>query len=536
MSDAAIPFRSWSAADKRRLVVVVAVAAAIRAVCWLGIGYLDSMNYANASLNILDHGIGASIGTHQQNRLGMTVPPVAFLAVLGRTEFAVLSYFLVLAAAQLTVTPLLLARILPPRTVLVTTMLLAFAPMLVRDSTTNAADLAMGVWAGFGVLALLAAPAERRGRWFAAAGVLMGIAVIHKETALVMMPVAAALAVFAAPRPFGVRVRETALFALGFAGPMLVEAAAFHAWTGEWLHRYVHNSEIHAPSLEVMESAGTWPRFLVYWPANLLDSPQDLGVLVFVLPAALLLHAADRFRSAGWTVALWFLFPALYTLFGTSVLSGWHPLLPFPRYFHFVVLPAAILAAQVLADRSTWTLPRRIAAVGVTALLFAAACFLKSRGVESVVAGACGLVLVLWAGRGAEIPYGRVAAVMFLLPAAMAAERFAGRTHSVWLGEHQALAYLREHGVKRVHCAARVRWGLETLARLGEIPDIELVPTAAEEMSTIPPGDVAIVGYESIDRVVAAKDADGGPAFEEVASLPELPANGHGKVRVLVRR
>jgi hypothetical protein len=190
----------------------------------------------------------------------------------------------------------------------------------------------------------------------------------------------------------------------------------------------------------------------------------------------------------------------------------------------------------VLADRSNWTRPRRIAAVGVTTLLFAAACFLRSRGLESIVAGACGLLLVVWAGRGTEIPYGRVAAILFLLPAAMAAERFAGRTHSVWLGEHQALAYLREHGLKRVHCAARVRWGLETLARLGEVPDIELVPMPAEEMAAVPPGEVVIVGYESIDTVVGARDAEGAPAFDELASLPALPANAHGKVRLLLRR
>ena len=66
-------------------------------------------------------------------------------------------------------------------------------------------------------------------------------------------------------------------------------------------------------------------------------------------PALLaLLMARARWRE--WPVALWFAFPALYTVFGTSTPSAWRPLLPYPRYLIFAALPAAMIAARLLAD------------------------------------------------------------------------------------------------------------------------------------------------------------------------------------------
>ena len=55
-------FADWHATDKRWYAVIVLAAVAVRLLTWQGIGYLDSLNYAEASLGILDHGLGTGLG------------------------------------------------------------------------------------------------------------------------------------------------------------------------------------------------------------------------------------------------------------------------------------------------------------------------------------------------------------------------------------------------------------------------------------------------------------------------------------------
>jgi 4-amino-4-deoxy-L-arabinose transferase-like glycosyltransferase len=538
--DASSPrrLRDFAATDKRLLAAGLVVAVVVRIVCWQGLGYLDSLNYAAASLRVLDEGVGTGLGFHQVDRLGMTLPPAAFLAVLGRSEASIVAYFLLLALVELAVVPMLLARRFAPRTVVVATLLYAFAPMAIRDSTTNSADLAMSVWANVAILALLTAPPGRRVGWCAAAGLLLGVACLHKETAVVLGPVAAAAAFFSADDGAPARLKRVAALGVGFAVPLLVEAALFRAWTGDPLFRYRHIEETHGASLGVMETAPLAMRYLVYWPSSLIASPQTFGALIFVLPGALLVHALDRFRVCGPLVALWLLFPALYTVFGSSTLSAWRPLLPYPRYLHVALLPGAVLAAQALVGDGGLlrTTARRAAVIVAAAAMLVAACAIKFRGVDGVVAGGAALLLVVAACRSATPRIAMIAAVLCLVPLEMAVERAVGRTSPSWALERRAVAAVRAAGFTEIRSASPVSWALQMMSKLGETPGMSIESAPPDELASTPAHAAVVAWWSTAAPILAVKGADGAPAFEEIASFPAARFPRDGGVRVLVRR
>jgi len=538
--DASSPrrLRDWPSLEKRLLVAGLALAVVVRVICRQGVGYLDSQNYVNASLDILDRGVGNVLGWHQIDRLGVTVPPALLMAVFGRTETVAVLYFFALALVEMALVPVLLARRFAPRTVVVATLLYAFAPMTIRDSTTNGADLAMTAFANVSVLLLLVAPRETRLRWCAAAGVVLGIAEYHKETAVVLLPVAAAAAFFAERDGFAAGVKRVLAFGVGFAVPIAVEMSAYAAWTGSPIYRYTHIEPVHVPSLASMEQSSLAARFLVYWPAAMLASPQTFGVLIFLLPAVVLAHALDRFRVCGPLVALWLLFPGLYTVFGTSTLSAWHPLLPFPRYLHFVLLPLAVLAAQLVVGEGALlgTTMRRVDAVCATASLFVVACVFKFRDVDGVVAGATAVVLVLLACRATPPRLAFVVATLCAIPVETAAERIAGRAAEAWAPERRALADLRARGVHEIRSRSPQLWALQVMTRLGELPDFTVLPMAPDEAAAAPRGAVVLYPLAEGEKLVAERDASGAPIYDATATYPAARFPRDAGVLVLVRR
>ena len=528
------PLAAWSGSEKRWLVLLLVGATALRLWCWQGLGYMDSTNYANASMRLLHEGMARNLGFHQTDRLGMLAPPAVCLELLGRSEFAAVAYFLAISIAELVLIPLLLARIVAPRTALVATAIFAIAPLAVRDATSNGADNAMSVWANLAMLLLIAAPAAQRLRWYAAGGFLLGLACLHKETGLLLLPVAGAITLFAERDGLSPAVKRGAAGLLGFAVPMLVEAYLFRRWTGDALYRYHSIEGTHGPSLARMEQAGALTRYFVYWPSNMLGSPQNFGVLVFLLPGALVLLVRDRLRSLGWPVALWFAFPALYTVFGTSVLSAWRPVLPYPRYLHFVLLPGSVLAAEAFAGRvgRTASAGLRRAAIALAAALLVTACLLNARGWESAAAGVSAVLFAAAALRPKPPRLRLLAATLLLLPATMALERALGRTRPDLDPERRALEFVHELGVPEIVSTSPTSRALALLSDLGEVP-VPVTTTPNEQIESAVPGSVLIVSDLVAQRNARTRDSTGAPVLYELARFPE---DGDGRIRVLLRR
>lgn len=473
MTTAPLSFRTWTPRQCALLAGIVVTGVILRLVSFQGIGYLDSLNYAQASLAIADGSLAETLGFHQQNRLLMTVPPGLTVRLFGPSEWALVAWFFVLSTAELVLVPLLLSRVLRPGPALAAAALHGFSQVAVRSATSNWADSAMSVWTDAGMLVLLF-PALRA-RHAAISGVLFGIASMHKETAVVLFPVVGLRLLFAGGGPRAA-VSRCLAFGGAFLGVVAAECAAFGAATGDPLYRYRHVDETHGHLLQNVsrDLVHEWTRV---WPGNLLQSPQMFGVALFLVPPALLASFSDPLRRREDAMLTgWFLFGSAYVIFGTSSTSAWAPLLPYPRYLVPAFLPAAILAARYLAD----DLPRRGllvrgAGVLVTAGAALAAFTMSKRGADNMVPAAAALVaVVVIEVRGAA--GGTRGAVAF---AACAAQAVAvalaaalGEAPRYCIAERVALERVHREGHTVVRARMPLRNMLEVITQIGDAPPL----------------------------------------------------------------
>lgn len=464
---------AWTRDERRLLVAVLVVAAVARLLCFQGLMLFDSLNYTGASLRILDDGIGAFFrdgqAFHQTNRLGMTVPAAAAMALVGRSEFGAILWFVLLAAIEIVVVPRLLARILPARVVIVASALYFLMPAAIRGATSNGADVAMSVWTNIGLLLMLTAPAGRAAAACAAGGLLVGIGALHKETALVLLPVALPIAALAggaaATTTAAMRMRTALAFLGGLAVPLAIEAMCFHTWTGDPLFRYRSIETTHVPTVGAMAEVGRLDHYLRFWPVNLLRSPCELGALVFLLPTVIVVHGADRLRSGGRLLAWWAVFAIGYAMFGTTSRTSWAPLLPCPRYLHYGLLPLAVLAAQVVTGAVPWpsSFAVRAVAAGLAAVVGAASLTITLTGAETAASAAAAVILVGVALRGGSARSKSCVVALAIVPAVMFAQRIRGDTLPGLVPARRAVEFMEDRYVSPVWATGQAYAALRTL-------------------------------------------------------------------------
>ncbi len=520
---------AWTRDERRLLVAVLVVAVVARLLCFQGLMLFDSLNYAGASMRILDDGIGALFrdgqAFHQTNRLGMTVPAAGVMALVGRSEFGAVLWFVLLAALEIVVVPRLLARILPARVVIVATALYFLMPATIRGATSNGADVAMSVWTNIGLLLMLTAPAGRATAACATGGLLVGIGVLHKETALVLLPVALPIAALAGGATPAMRRRTALAFLGGLAVPLAIEAMCFLAWTGDPLFRYRSIEATHVPTVGVITEIGPLDHYLRFWPVNLLRSPCELGALVFLLPTVIVVHGADRLRSGGRLFAWWAAFAIGYAMLGTTSRTGWAPLLPCPRYLHYGLLPAAVLAAQVVTGAVPWpsSFAVRAVAAGLAAVVGAASLTITLTGAETAASAAAAMILLGVALRGGTPRSQTKACVVALaiVPAVMCAQRIRGDTLPGLIPARRAVEYMEDRNIGRIWATGQAHAALRTLQGFGGARGMQVVLASRADLLALPDA----TEREPFPSMLLVSDLDAAALvatgrFREVATFP----------------
>jgi hypothetical protein len=168
--------------------------------------------------------------------------------------------------------------------------------------------------------------------------------------------------------------------------------------------------------------------------------------------------------------------------------------------------------------------------------MLVAACAIKFRGVDGVVAGGAALLLVVAACRSATPRIAMIAAVLCLVPLEMAVERAVGRTSPSWALERRAVAAVRAAGFTEIRSASPVSWALQMMSKLGETPGMSIESAPPDELASTPAHAAVVAWWSTAAPILAVKGADGAPAFEEIASFPAARFPRDGGVRVLVRR
>jgi hypothetical protein len=212
-------------------------------------------------------------------------------------------------------------------------------------------DNVLSFWLGL-LLILLEVVRQRREqwsprttrRWYAVAGLLIGVAYSCKETALIMTIPAAICVIAAAPRLRSTDwVRNGAWMAGGLVAFVALEVVALWILSGEPVWRLGFPGSL-ARNRELIEIQGAtpWDRFA--YAARVLTAGAPLSA--WVLLGAGIVYALLRRRNLMLLVFFWW--PALYLTIGTKRFSEYLPQSIQQRYYAVALLPALVMLAIVL--------------------------------------------------------------------------------------------------------------------------------------------------------------------------------------------
>ena len=338
--------------------VAIAVAALAVATLLNPLGYRggggDDWHYLEAARCAAAHGLCAP-DSHWWARLPLVAPMGLALGAGGESRLVVGLVPLAYALLAITCFTLLVQRHFGRGAAAVAGVLLATVPVAAFAYLQPNVDLPELALLAAGLLALDTAARDGRRRWAVAAGLLFGLAILTRPTALVALPILGLLLLVLLP------LRRLVLpLAIGIAAPLLLEALLYGLWLGDPLagwrlslgHAATATDELPAGFQSARgplfnpDYIAAWRRPMgihVHWTVdpllNLLANPA-MGVLLVAALLLLLLAPPPRGEAEG-RAALWLLGgAALYFGALTYALA----VDPKPRMFLPVAAAAAALA------------------------------------------------------------------------------------------------------------------------------------------------------------------------------------------------
>ena len=285
-------------------------------------------------------------------RLGITLPDAAVYWVAGG-EIAWVCWFHVLYHLGLVAVAFHLGRLIAgERAGLVAAMLTAAQPLFYVYAGAVLPDNAIAFWLGVLLIVLETVRQGRErisaaaaGRWYAAAGFLIGVGYSCKETALIMTIPSAICVIAAAPRLRSMEwIRNGAWMAGGLAAFFAIEGIALWALSGEpqWRLGFVAATSDRLDQVLLTQGVTPWDRFA--YAVQSLSSILPLSL--WGLVAACVVYALVRRRNAMLLVFFWW--SALYLTVGTTSFTDYRPQTIQARYYSVALLPALVIGGILL--------------------------------------------------------------------------------------------------------------------------------------------------------------------------------------------
>lgn len=231
-----------------------------------------------------------------------------------------------------------------------TAALLAIFPLDVFFATEAHTDLPLAVFVSGALLLFLTARKSDRIAGLVAAGVVLGLGHLVKESAF--FGLAAMAAVGGKPRA------RDAWTILGFAAVIAVEAIAYGALTGDPLFRFTSIRIAQSQNIADLHRSTPSTAGLLLDAITQFVNPASVGFAFFGLfPATAFVSAGIALKSRDARlrpVLLWMAFLLLLLIFWPIRLVPYQPALwNHPRIFLLAEVPIAILVADLLRDRRT---------------------------------------------------------------------------------------------------------------------------------------------------------------------------------------
>ncbi len=331
---------------------LVAFALLTRMVVFSGIDGSDSSIYSQLSYAIATGTF--SIETAHSMRPGLLYPVALVFSVLGPSEVTAVIYPLLMSLVEIVAVIVIGRQLLGPGVGWLAGALLALFPAHAILSTQLMPDLPSAAWVTLGVGALVLARQHVRvhpARISAVgAGVMLGVAVLGKEIAIIFVPVFLLLAAML----FEGRERSIAvlLVLVGFTVVVGFELGYFQVMSGTPLPQLGLPQLYHPPGIWGPAYGGLrlFQRVTLDFWVMLLAKPLFFGYYYWFLLSAVAFLVLRRASKSSWLVFIWLAMAILYHEFSSITFTTYLPIPLIPRYQSYSFAPLVLLVAWWLNE------------------------------------------------------------------------------------------------------------------------------------------------------------------------------------------
>jgi hypothetical protein len=337
----------------------LAGALAWRLLLFVGAQGSDDGVYSDMAHDLLNgsHHLAADVFS---TRIGYIASIAASYGIFGAGPFTLVLPNLAFSLAGIVLGYLLAREFLDESGARRTAALLVIFPLDVFFATEAHTDLPLAVFLSGAVLLFLRARKSGSIPAFAAAGAVLGLGHLFKESAF--FGLAAMLAVGGKPRP------RDAWTLAGFAGVVAVEAIVYGVLTGDPMFRFTATRIAQIQNIADLHRSTPSTAGLLVNAITQFVNPASVGFAFFGLfPAMALISAAIALKTGNVRlrpVALWMAVLLALLIFWPIRLIPYQPALwNHPRIFLLAEVPMAILVADLLSE------PRKVRSLAIAGVL-----------------------------------------------------------------------------------------------------------------------------------------------------------------------
>lgn len=348
------------------LLLILAVAAALRLWVFVGVVGSDDIVIANLAQRLLESGPWVP-DNHYQARIGLIYPLAVIYAFFGVGEWQTVALPFFASVVSVFLAFLIARRLCGDTVGLLAALIIAVFPLDVAGATQLMPDLPLGaaVAAAF-YFALRATDGEGSRGWAIAAGLTWGYGYLIKvEAAFIGLPLAIL---------FLMHLKQWRVLSLIFVSAALVfftETFVYWVAGGDTVQRL--HSVSNQGNLRVTEEYGAGQLWV--FPKSWFITFYQFGLHYYLLLAAILWAVFGRVRAL-YVVVIWAVVYLLWLQFGGNPFSAhYHVKSHLDRYCSMLSVPMAILIGAFLAQLLDWR--KRVGVVVLAATLLAAVFFIS---------------------------------------------------------------------------------------------------------------------------------------------------------------
>lgn len=346
------------------------------------VAYLDSVhNIMNLNFDDLRNGFNFAYRTMMTFLISLS------LKFLGVSEFSASLYILLTSVGSVIVAFFIGKILFNNRVAILASLLMTFYPLEVIYSTHIVPDVPVAFFMGLSILMFLYAEKNNKSKFFILSGVIMGLAYLVKNTALLIFIFVLFYLIFFLKRN---RMKILLRFLLGFALIFLIEICYSYYFSENPLTAY--NSFISSQDawgLTKEKSMGEIKAELLFYPnlmlgsGNLTNISAYCGYFFWLFALAILLpFSYKKEKKEFLIILLWFFSFFIFLQFGTMNITRYVLIHRLERFITVLSIPMVIIIAHFL-DVLVWK--KSILLTIVILALFILPLFFDSlRRIESV--------------------------------------------------------------------------------------------------------------------------------------------------------